>query len=189
MTPPIIPRALVAIATARADYESVSGDLHEEYVRLARSSGNVDADRWYWSQVLRSLPSLLSYSRSGRSVGSAFVKGLLVAGLTLAMLVCAEFLDDAIRTVYPYAGGVKSLPVLIAEWMLAAAFGVAISASVRSHGLRATLFASFGLVAAVAVPIVLGFSSPLPPIEWLLLLGAVPAMSAGAAAYQAVSRR
>jgi hypothetical protein len=45
------------------------------------------------------------------------------------------------------------------------------------------------LVAGFTIPILLGLSAPLRPLTWYLLLGAIPAMSIGAAAYQVVRRR
>jgi hypothetical protein len=66
-------QALVAATAPPNDYESVAGDLHEEYLRRARFADVHAANRWYWSQALRSIPSLLSYSRArGRACIKSF---------------------------------------------------------------------------------------------------------------------
>jgi hypothetical protein len=54
---------------------------------------------------------------------------------------------------------------------------------------RAVLLASLALIAAIAIPILLGFSSRLTAATWLLLLGAVPAMTLGAATFVVLRRR
>jgi hypothetical protein len=189
MTPPFIARALVAAATSPADYESVAGDLHEEYARRVERTGRTCAGRWYWSQAFRSVPSLLLYSRSSSSFAANIATGIIVVCVLLAMLLCKDMIDSAIDTVYHETVGVRAWPFFLGDWMDAAIFGAALSAAVRSQGLRLTLIASLVLVAGFATPIIFGLSAPLRPLTWLLLLGAIPAMSVGAAAYQVVRRR
>ena len=186
MTPPFVARALVAAATPPADYESVAGDLHEEYARRVGSTGRTCADRWYWSQAIRSIPSLLLYSRSSSSFAANAATGAIIVCLLLAMLLCKETIDGAISAVHLDAG---RWTFFVADWLDAAFFGAALAAIVRSQGLRLTLIASLVLVAGFAIPIILGVSAPLHPLAWVLLLGAIPAMSVGAAAYQVVRRR
>jgi hypothetical protein len=186
VTPPFVARALLAAATPPADYESVAGDLYEEYGRRVASTGRAFADRWYWSQALRSVPSLLMYSRSRSSFAANAATGAIIVCLLLAMLLCKETIDGAIYALYRNAG---RWSFFLADWSDAALFGAALAAIVRSQGLRLTLIASLVLVAGFALPIVLGLSAPIHPLAWLLLLGAIPAMSFGAAAYQVVRRR
>jgi hypothetical protein len=189
MTPPFVARALISAATPPADYESVAGDLHEEYARRVDSTGRACADRWYWSQAFRSVPSLLLYSRSNSSFAANTATGIIVVCVLLAMLLCKDMIDGAIDTVYHHTAGIRAWPFFLGDWIDAAIFGAALSATVRSQGLRLTLIASLVLVAGFTMPILFGLSASLRPLTWLLLLGAIPAMSIGAAAYQVVRRR
>ena len=189
MTPPFLARALVAATAPPADFESVAGDLQEEYALRVRSAGRAGADRWYWSQALRSIPSLLAYTRVRPSLVFDALIAALVVVLLVAMLVLNELLGDAIFAVYHHGSGVLAWPFFLAGWSDAVFFGALLAAILRSRGLRLTLIASLALVAAIAIPIFLGFSSPLSAGTWLLLLGAVPAMSAGTALFQVLRRR
>ena len=59
MIPPRIPRILLSLVVDPTERRYVLSDLHEEYDALAESLGRVAADRWYWSQALRSVwPSI-----------------------------------------------------------------------------------------------------------------------------------
>jgi hypothetical protein len=187
--PPLGARALVAAVTPPVDYESVAGDLYEEYARRVRWDGRSCADRWYWSQAIRSIPSLLSYSRSRRSFGATLTAAAVVVFALVAMLFSNELIGDGIHAVYRTISGIGAWPFFLAGWLDAAFFGAVIAALLRSHGTRIVFIASLVLFAAIAIPIALRFSSPLSPATWLLLLGAIPSMSAGGGAYQVVSRR
>ncbi|MEA2690091.1 MAG: hypothetical protein QOJ39_2860 [Candidatus Eremiobacteraeota bacterium] len=189
MTPPFLARAIVAAAAPPLDYESVAGDLEEEYAGRVESAGRAHADRWYWSQALRSVPALLAYTRVRPSLVLDALTAALVVVLLVAMLFVAEFMCNALFSVYPHASGARSWPFFVAGWADAAFFGALLTVIVRSRGLRLTVIASLALVAAIAVPIFLGYSSPLSAGTWLLLLGAVPAMSAGTALVQVLRRR
>jgi hypothetical protein len=189
MKPPFLARALVAAAAPPVDYESVDGDLYEEYAQHAKCTGRAFADRWYWSQAIRSLPSLLSYSRSRRSLGANLTTAAIVAFALVAMLLLNEVLYNAIFAVYRTISGIGAWPFFLAGWLDAAFFGALIAALVRSQGVRLALIASLVLLISIAIPILLGFSSPLTLRTWLLLLGAIPAMGAGAGVYQVVRRR
>lgn len=188
MTPPVIAQALLAAAAPPADYDSVAGDLHEEYVRRVQLTGVGAANRWYWSQALASIPPLLSYSRTSRSIWNALATGTIVVLALIALLFATEGIDNAIHL----ACHGKPCPTWLyfsADWIDAAAFGATLAVLVRSGGVRFVLWSAIFLVAAIVVPTLLGFSSRLPLLEWLLLFGAVPAMSAGAAVYQVIRRR
>lgn len=185
MTPPFAAQVLVAAVTPPADYESVAGDLYEEYADRAELAGRTAADHWYWSQAIRSIPSLLLYSRSSRSLVASIATAAIVVFALVAMLILNELIGDAIFTVYRNVTGFGAWPFFLAGWMDAAFFG-AVLAAIRQQGIRLTLIASFVLVAIIVIPILLGFSAPLSLHESLLLAGAVPAMSAGAVVFQIV---
>lgn len=187
MKPPLVARALVAAVTAPSDYENISGDLYEEYMLRVQSSGRKCGDMWYWSQALRSIPSLLSYSRTQLSPSGTVKNALLVVCVLSAMLAIKGFVDQLIDCSDPRTWLSEWLYLCI-DWSVAAGSGALLGAVVRSQGVRLALFSSVFLVSAFAFPIVLGVSPRLPAEAWVLLLGAIPAMSAGAAGYQVVRR-
>lgn len=189
MTPPTWARAVVAAVSPPRDFESVAGDLHEEYVRRARSRGRLHADAWYCSQALRSIPSLLSYTRANDSSVRRLGIWLIVAFSLLAMLIVNEGIDDLLERVVPARGGLDAWPFFIVGWLDAACFGALIAAIVRTHGVRLVFLSALALVAFIAIPIATHDSSPLTATTWLLLLGAIPAMCVGAGVYQVFRRR
>jgi len=185
MRPPALAQALVAAAAPTSDYEMVAGDLHEEYLRVLNARGATAADRWYWAQALRSISSLLSYSRSNasmlRRVGTAFTAlAVLVAMLAVLMVIDTVF-------------GSSRLP----EWLWffinytdAVVFGAILALLVPTDGLRVAFYASLFLVLCFVVPAVAGHpGSQAPLAAWIYLLGAIPAMCIGAGAYQAIRCR
>jgi hypothetical protein len=187
MTPPVLPRLLITAATPAADCDSIVGDLFEEYNLRVQSIGRVRSDLWYWSQAIRSIPPLLSYSRAGGSLGARVATGAVVVGVLIAMLFAKDLIDRVIDAAYPTTG-VHAWLYFLLDWADAALFGAILACAVRHHPVRLALIASVTLVAAFAIPIAAGFSNGLTPIAWLLLLGAIPAMSAGAAAYHTVRK-
>jgi hypothetical protein len=190
LRPPLLAEMLVAVATPPNDYESVAGDLHEEYLRRAASAGTSDANRWYWSQVLRSIPSLLRYSRVRRSALQTTGVALTVLVVLATMLLATVPINAALQAIF---GDLARCPLLVwygADWLDAAAFGALLALIVRSGGVRLAFWAAMLLVLAFAVPALLGFpSSQAPLAAWVLLGGTVPAMCAGACLYQAAVRR
>lgn len=187
MRPPVVAEALVAAVAPPNDYESIAGDLHEEYLRYARLSSRRAANRWYWSQVLLSIPSLLSYSRAHRSALYAIGVGLTVLAVLIAMLLATVPINALLQAIF---GSRCPLGVqFCADWIDAAVFGAVLALIVRSGGVRLAFWAASLLVLAFAVPALLGFPSSQAPLPaWILLGGAVPAMCAGAALYQVGSR-
>lgn len=187
MTSPHVARVLLAACTPRADYECVIGDLEEEYGARVSQEGRLRADRWYWSQALRSLPALLSYSRTGGPPHRRLSSVATVAALLIAMLAAKDVLDRVIDLALPHAG--LPLPAYyVLDWTIAAAAGSFLAHVLRDHPLRLALLASCGLVAAFGIPIALDVSPPITPPAWILLLGTIPSMSAGAAMKRIFSR-
>ncbi len=188
MNAPFLPRMLLTAITASADYESVSGDLDEEYAERFDRDGSVQADLWYWSQALRSIPSLLSYSRYDVSGRRRTATALIVLAVLVAMLAGKDLVDRLIDAV----NGDAAVPFWLyfgLDWAIAVIFGGVLAAFVRHHPVRVALIASTFLVVAFAAPIVLGVSSRLILPAWLMLVGTIPAMCIGAAAVQALRKR
>lgn len=55
--PPAVPTWLLRFVLHDVDADTVLGDLEETYVHLCGSYSVREARRWYWSQVLRSVPA------------------------------------------------------------------------------------------------------------------------------------
>lgn len=184
MRPPLVAEALVAAVAPLNDYESIAGDLHEEYLRYARLSSRRAANRWYWSQVLLSIPWLLSYSRAHRSILNAIGVGLTVIAVLIAMLFATVPLNALLDAIFGSATW-PPMAQFCVDWIDAAIFGAVLALIVRGGGVRLALCAALLLVLAFAVPALLGFPSSQAPLPaWILLGGTVPAMCAGAALYQ-----
>ena len=189
MTPPTLALALIAAVAPSHDYEFVVGDLHEEYVRIARSRGTTAADRWFWSQTLLSLRPLLSYSRTKRSPLQALRVALIAFGVLLAMLVVLALIETAFQTVI----ALHDLPEY--GWLCiynadALVFGALLAWLVRTDGVRVTFYASAFLVLCFVVPAVAGHpGSQAPWFAWVQLVAVVPDMCLGAAIYQSISRK
>lgn len=190
MRPPVLAEALVAAAAPQTDYQILLGDLHEEYLRFALLDGVRVANRWYWSQALRSIPSLLSYSRWNLSA----IRIVGIALSALAVLASMLFVLAMIETVSPSL--VKSMhqgPTwawVSLEWIYAATFGAILALIVRTDGLRVAFWSALFLVLCFVIPALAGNPHSQAPLRsWILLWGAIPAMCTGAGLYQAVRRR
>lgn len=188
MSPPAIARAIVAISAPPSDFESVCGDLHEEYARILAREGRPRADAWYWSQAIRSVPSLLSYSRVPRSISALVLTVALVLVAIVAMLCVNELVDDTIVGAYRAAHGTAWIFFIVGP-LVAASFGALIAAVRRSYGIRLVLFSACGLLAFIAVPILFQWSSRLSAATWILIVAASASMCIGGALYHLAARR
>jgi hypothetical protein len=187
MTPPFIPRALIAAAAPPTDYDVIEGDLHEEYIARVRTLGAAEANRWYWSQALRSIFPLLSCFRVQRSVRTTLATSGIVVVLLFAMLFTKDFVDELIAKLSHHSFPASLYFAL--DWFVAAAFGLILAAVVRAGGVRLAGGAALFMLSAFALPILIGVSPRLPVAAWVLLVGAIPAMSLGAATFQVIRRR
>jgi len=184
--PPALAQALVAAAAPESDYEIVAGDLHEEYLRILSLRGAKAANRWYWAQTLRSIPSLLSYSKSNRSA----LRHIGVAFTALAGLVAMSAVLMTLDSVFGNGDQLACWVWFCINYANAVVFGAILGWLVRTDGLRVTFFASVFLVLCFVIPAVAGHpGSQAPLLSWLVLLGAVPVMCIGAGISQAIIRR
>lgn len=185
MRPPFLAETLVAAAVPQADYESIAGDLHEEYLRRANASNVTEANRWYWSQTLRSLPSFLSYSRASQSLIRSAGVALIALAVLVAMVLATIPINAMLQAVFGDAARCPLIVEFAAYWMDAAVFGTLLALVVRGAGIRLAFFTSLFFVLCFAVPALIGFPSSQAPIwAWVLLCGIIPAMCAGAGAGQ-----
>lgn len=189
MRPPALAQALLAAAAPSGEFDVIAGDLYEEYLRIRSLRGQSAANHWYWAQTLLSLPSLLSYSRSDRSVRR-------VIGVTfsaLAVLVAMLVVITAIDVVFQRLFGLARIPRYVwpcVNYGDALLFGAILAAVVRTDGPRVAFFASLFLVLCFVIPALAGNPhSQAPPAAWIQLFAAIPAMCIGAAAFQAVKCR
>lgn len=185
MSPPALAQALVAAVTPTNDYEFVSGDLHEEYLRIMYLSGAKVANRWYWAQVLLSIPSLLSYSRSNKSA-LRHIGVALIALIVLAAMVGVVLVIDTVFQADPIPRWVW----FCVNWTDALSFGAILARLVRTNGVRVAFSAALFLVLCFVTPAVAGNPHSQAPLwAWILLWGVIPAMCIGAGLYQAIRCR
>jgi hypothetical protein len=188
MRPPVVAAALIAAVAPPNDYESIAGDLHEEYFRCAQCSTTGTANRWYWSQVLLSIPSLLSYSRVRWSALQAAGVGVTVLAVLTAMLLATVPINALLEAIFGSSARWPPWVLFGADWTDATVFGAILALIVRG-GVRLAMWAALLLVFSFVIPALLGFPSSQAPLPaWVLLWGTVPAMCTGAGLYQAATR-
>jgi len=177
--PPLVPRALVAAVATQSDYECLAGDLCEEYSQRVESFGAAAADRWYWSQALRSVPTLLVLSRSDDSLVDSLKIGALVVATLVATILVGALANGALDSFFN--GSYAPLWLhFAASWSIVLLAGYALAYLARRRSVRLAIGAALFFVAAFAIPSALGLSGRIYPLAWLLLLGTIPAMTAGA---------
>jgi hypothetical protein len=195
VTPPIVARLLVIAVAPPQDYDSVAGDLHEEYVQRATTGSRVAADRWYWSQTIRSIPSLLWYSRVRHSLVPTIALIILFLVLLAAMVISASLVTGELFVyVYTTLGGSAlawSCVTVFGGWIVAAIFGAILSAVIRGNSHRLMLATAIVFVLAFVIMPNLGLGpfAPLGPWQYMVLFGEVPAIGIGATAYQFFRKR
>ena len=75
--PPQLGTWLVSLFAEGEERELIAGDLSEEYLERAAQGGRAAARRWYWRQILRSLPHLVgsAFRTAPWRIGSAIILG------------------------------------------------------------------------------------------------------------------
>jgi hypothetical protein len=181
---------LIAAAAPSSDYEIVAGDLHEEYLRIASLSGANAANRWYWAQTLHSIPSLLSYSRSNRSVLRRIGVALIALAVLFAMLAAVTVMDMAAQALFHGEHWLPAWLWFCVNWADAVVFGAILAVLVRTDGPRVAFYAALFLVLCFVIPALAGNPASQAPLSaWILLCGVIPAMCIGAGIYQAIRCR
>lgn len=189
MRPPTLAQALVAAVAPANDYEIVAGDLHEEYLRVMALRGAKAANRWFWAQTVLSIPSLLSYSRSNRSVRAHIGVALIAFAVLVAMLAVLMAIELVAQTVFGSANPGPTWFWLCINYADAGVFGAILARLVRTDSLRVAFYAAVFLVLCFVIPAVAGHpGSQAPLCAWIELAGVIPAMCIGAAVYQLVGR-
>jgi hypothetical protein len=190
MKPPVVAQGILAAAAPTSEYQIIAGDLHEEYLRVVSSSGTKAANRWYWSQILLSIPWLISYSRSKRSTLRRTSVALISLAVLFAMLLVTTLIGMVLRSLF---GGIDRIPEYVwicVDYADAVAFGAVLARLVRTDGLRAAFFASLFLVLCFVIPALAGNPHSQAPLSaWIVLWGTIPTMCLGAGLYQAAIHR
>ncbi len=187
MKPPFFARALLATATTRSAYDCVSGDLHEEYIQRVAARGIGEADRWYWSQALGSVAPLLIAPDATASTGSR-LKSMLVASVVLVSMLVAGALANGLLDM-AFRGTFAPLWIhFTASWLIVGIAGFVLASLCRDRSARQAFVGASCFVGVIALPSLTGFSSPMLPLAWLLLVGVIPALTAGASVGHALRR-
>jgi hypothetical protein len=189
MKPPVVAQGILAAAAPTSEYEIIAGDLHEEYLRVVSSSGTKAANRWYWSQILLSIPWLISYSRSKRSTLRRTSVALISLAVLFAMLLVTTVIGTVLRSLF----GIDRIPEYVwicVDYADAVAFGAVLARLVRTDGIRAAFLASLFLVLCFVIPALAGNPHSQARLSaWIVLWGAIPTMCLGAGLYQAAIHR
>jgi hypothetical protein len=168
--PPVLARALLAAVAGEAEAECVAGDLAEEFADLSRTRGRSAVNRWYLSQVLRSLLPLLRLRVRSGELSRVVLSAVLGVALPLLLL------DRLWRLVYsqiPLKDGLDRAPGFLAVNVLA----VCLCAAIGGSPARSIRLVSSNAVAAVAAAAIAMWASTgsAPPAYILLVLFLAPA--------------
>ncbi len=157
-----------------ADKEALIGDLHEEYVLRAQADSRPNADRWYVSQVWRSLPRLV-----WRSFRGGEWRGALGAGFSVYVFVgfVEFFIQAAIFRIFALSPEMRwalSVPIGLPVMAL----GGFVAAWMRRGAAGALAFIVAGVI--VIMMILMGDASPRWYQITFLILGPLAALTGGA---------
>lgn len=164
MRPPLLARSLLAAIAGETEAECVAGDLEEEYAGLSPQLSRFAMNRWYVSQVLRSLLPLLRLRVRSGELSAVLLGPVLGAALPLLLL------DRLWRLVYsqiPLKDGVDRAPEFLAVNLLALCVSAAVSGS-HMRSMRQAFVRA--LVAGAAAGAALAASAGSTPAAYALLV-------------------
>ena len=164
MKPPVLARALLAAVAGEAEAECVAGDLDEEFAYLSRNLGRFTVNRWYISQVLRSLVPLLRLRVRSGELSQVLLSAVL--GVTLPLLL----LDRLWCLVYsqiPLKDGVDRAPGFLAVNIAVLCVGCAVG-GFQTRCIRQAI--SSAVLAIAAAGIALWASIGFAPAAYALLV-------------------
>jgi len=158
MKPPAMARALLLAVAGEGWYETVAGDLEEEFLLVCESRSRFAGKRWYLKQVVRSVTPLLLLRMRSAEVQRTAIAALLSVALPLVLL---DRLWSFVYSQIPLKDGFLRAPHFLALNVLAVSVGSAISGSrlksrpaAISMALAATAASGFALwVSAAAGPV------------------------------------
>jgi hypothetical protein len=169
--PPVLARVLLAAVAGETEAECVAGDLDEEFAYLSRNLRRSTVNRWYFSQVLRSLVPLLRLRVRSGELSQVLLSAVL--GVTLPLLL----LDRLWCLVYsqiPLKDGVDRATGFLAVNILVLCIGCAVSGfqmrSIRQASSSAVVAAVVAMVSAGAAMWASASSAPAAYAFLVLLL-------------------
>jgi hypothetical protein len=147
--PPILARALLAAVAGETEAECVAGDLDEEFAYLSRNLARSKVNRWYISQVLRSLVPLLRLRVRSGELSRVLLSAVLGVALPLLLL---DRLWCLVYSQVPLKDGVDRAPGFLAVNITVLCIGSAVSAfqtrSIKQASSSAVVAAVIAMVAA-----------------------------------------
>lgn len=196
MIPAGVTRVIRAIAPTNELYEAMLGDFIEEYEGRRQRDGEASAQRWCWTEALRSLWHTMSHARPSpwvllSSAFPAMLWGCLVAFLT-SMAVFAATLPIS-QTIQ---GNYDDSVLIFGMWMLTIPVCFIGGYEAARVGRRAPLWSA----ALVAVPLIVwiflpaairpaALMNPFTIVRMAIGAMALPSFVAGAVVQQAQFRR
>jgi hypothetical protein len=164
---------LFSLLLRQRDKETLLGDLIEEHASLASVLGRRQASEWFWSQMARSVPSVL-WANIRRGVWIKALGAVLVGYLAVAMLVIVG--DIVMSKLLPANELVYSL-VSLAAAIPAMMLGGYLAAWIRPRA--AIGLAIFSTVMAIVSIVVTGDRAPLWYQAALTIIGPLAALAGG----------
>jgi len=171
MNPPAWARFVLGLIAGENQAEFVAGDLHEEFLLLCASEGELAASRWYGRQVVRSVAGLIGLRfRSGEAAH------LLSAAIAVAMpLLLLDRLWSFVYSHIPFKDGLDRAPGFWAANLVCACISAAVCGS-QTQSLNRAM--GVALAAAVGAACALWCSAAAAPVFYAgLVILAAPASS------------
>jgi hypothetical protein len=162
--PPLLARALLAVVAGEAEAECVAGDLDEEFAGLSRDLSRYAVNRWYISQVVRSLVPLFGLRVRSGELSRVLLGAFLSAALPLLLL---DRLWCVIYSQIPLKDGIDRAPAFLAVNLLALSV-CAVIGGFQTRSLRQA--SSSAIVIAAAASFAMGASIGSAPAGYAFLM-------------------
>jgi hypothetical protein len=164
--PPLLARALLAVVAGEAEAECVAGDLDEEFAGRSRDSGRHAVNRWYISQVVRSVLPLIGLRVRSGELSRVLIGAFLGAALPLLLL---DRLWCMVYSQIPLKAGLDRAPAFLAVNLVAISV-CALIGGFQARSLRQASSSAIVMVAAAGVAMWASTSSAPAAYAFLVLL-------------------
>jgi len=155
-------------------FDAALGDLAEEYTLRAQRTSSLRAARWYWGQIVRSMPQMMWIDIRRGGVLATFA---IACGAWLVASVVESIADAALVVAFGSDDTVSALPGVLVG-LAAFAFGGYLAAVVRPAAIK-VLAAMIALVVATFMIAGVG-QAPLWYGVAFLVFGPLTAIAGGA---------
>ena len=166
MKPPLLARALLAVVAGEAEAECVAGDLAEEFAGRSCELDRFAANRWYISQVVRSLLPLFGLRVRSGELSRVLIGAFFSAALPLLLL---DRLWCVVYSQIPLKDGVDRAPGFLAVNLLALSVCVVIGGFQR-RSLREASSSAIVIAAAASFAMWASIGSAPEAYAFLVLL-------------------